>query len=142
MSLTRQFDREDVANIKRNLSIQKKKRKRPHCTVLMWARVWPGTGTTHFRTSTSSESDTSTPSPPLPPRLASPLSNPHRLRSLRVPSPSSSERSSPSSIRTLSDHSACQPSRKYASPRAGSPIGSRRPQSPADWVRFGIPPPV
>ena len=56
-----------------------------------WARAWPPAS--EPRTSgpddASTHSESHTPTLPLPPCLVSSLSNPHRLRPLRVPSPSS-----------------------------------------------------
>ena len=51
------------------------------------------------------------------------------------------DRSSLPLTTSLSDHSACPPSCKYASPHAGSPFRSRCPRPLAVRARFGISPP-
>ena len=58
----------------------------------------PGLAASEPRTSgpddSSTRSESNTPTLPLPPCLVSPLSDPHRLRPLRVPSPSSPKKKS------------------------------------------------
>ena len=74
-------------------------------------------------------------------RFASPSSSSHLccLRLLRLPASSSlpSGHRSKKKKKKLSDHSTPRPSRKHASPRAGSPYGSHCPKPLAGRARFG-----